>query len=269
MQPARGGQAQARTGTAKRHALVCDDAEVANARDFIAQGCGVQRRIDLDIGILAADQRQQLVEPDELLHKGIVLTGQVAHAHEFYEAQLEAALQAVIQQRQYLVEVVPAHWHHVHLDSHAQRSGLLHTRQHTGQVAAPGNAAEGLGVESVEGNIQASDTRRLQLGQLACQQLAIGGQRDIVEVELGHCGQKGIQARADQRLTPCDAQALDTSRFDQVSHAAGQGICREFVLCRHQAFAVGHAVGAGIIARSRQADTQVAKAPALTIDNHE
>ena len=80
-------------------------------------------------------------------------------------------------------------------------------------------------VEGVEGNIQATNTGRLQLRQFALQQLAIGSQRDIVEIKFGHASQKGVQARADQRFTAGDAQALDAGSFDQVGHATGQGVC--------------------------------------------
>ncbi|MNP06550.1 hypothetical protein D3C76_985390 [compost metagenome] len=90
-----------------------------------------------------------MVEADELLQEGVVVTGQMAHAHEFDEAQFEATLKAVIQQWQHLIEVVPAHRHHVHLDLHAHGAGLLHTRQHAGQVAAPGDTAKGMWVEGV------------------------------------------------------------------------------------------------------------------------
>ncbi|MCY1454003.1 hypothetical protein D9M71_710350 [compost metagenome] len=105
--------------------------------------------------------------------------------------------------------------------------------------------------------------------QLARQQLAVGGQRDVVKVEFGHGSQKGIQARADQWLTASNPQTLDAGGFDQIGHATGQGIRRQLVLRRHQPLAVGYAVGASVVAGSRQADAQVAKAPALTIDNHE
>ncbi|EJT83474.1 hypothetical protein PPS11_34963 [Pseudomonas putida S11] len=87
----------------------------------------------------------------------------------------------------------------------------------------------------------------------------LGSHRDIVKVELGHGGQESIQARTDQWLTASDAQAFDAGGFDQVGHATSQGLRRQFVLCCHQALAVWHAVGAGIVTGSRQADAQVAK----------
>ncbi|MNP52648.1 hypothetical protein D3C76_1470570 [compost metagenome] len=93
--------------------------------------------------------------------------------------------QAILEQRQDLIEVLPAQGHHVDLDLHAASAGLAHAVEHSGQVAATGNTTEGVRVEGVEGNVEATDTRRAQQGQLARQQLTIGGQADFIQAQSG------------------------------------------------------------------------------------
>ncbi|MNH28945.1 hypothetical protein D3C79_891480 [compost metagenome] len=81
VQPAGRRQAQARTGTAERHALVGDHAKIALARDLITQRGGIYRCVGLQILVLLANHLQQVFEADELLQEGIAVAGQVTHAH--------------------------------------------------------------------------------------------------------------------------------------------------------------------------------------------
>jgi hypothetical protein len=96
----------------------------------------------VQILVALADQAQQLFKADELLQESIGVAGQVPHAHQLDEAQFEAALKAIIEQRHHLIEVLPAQRHHVDLDLHPCRSGLIHAIEHSGQIAATGDAAE-------------------------------------------------------------------------------------------------------------------------------
>ncbi|MNL15521.1 hypothetical protein D3C87_1365110 [compost metagenome] len=124
-------------------------------RDLVAHRCGINRRIGLEILVALADQAQQLLEADELLQERVGVACQMAHTHQFDEAQFIAALQAVIKQRHHLIEVLTAQRHHVDLDLHAGRAGLLHAVEHRRQIAATGDAAKCTGVEGVEGNVDA------------------------------------------------------------------------------------------------------------------
>ncbi|MNV62453.1 hypothetical protein D3C71_1550010 [compost metagenome] len=167
-----------------------------------------------------------------------------------------------------MIEVLSAQRHHVDLDLHAGRTGLAHAVEHGGQVAAPGNTAERTGVESIEGDVEAPDTGVHQQRQFLRQQLAIGGQADVFQAHLPDRRHERLEFRADQRLAAGNAQTLDARRFNQISHAARHGFGRQFILRSHQPLAVGHAVGTGVIAGRGQTDSQVAKTPALTINDH-
>ncbi len=268
MQPAGGRQAQARAGPAERHAFVGDHPEMTGARNGIAHRGGIHRRTGLHVLVSAADQLEQLGQAHELLVEGIGVARQVAHAHQFDETQLETSLQAVLQQRQHLIEILSAQRHHVDLDLHPGLTRRFHAGEHRGQVATPGDTTERIGIQGIERDVETTNAALDQQRQLALQQLAIGGQADVVEAELADLAQEGFQARADQRLTTGDTQTLDAGCLDQVSHATRHGVGREFVLCGDQALAVRHAVGARIIAGGGQADAEVAEASALAIDDH-
>ena len=170
------------------------------------------------------------------------------HAHQFDKAQLVASRQAVIEQRHHLVQVLAAQRHHVDLDLDSGSTGLVHAIEHGGQVAATGDAAESVGIQRVEGDIDAPNTGCHQQRQFTRQQLAVGGQADVAQAHLPYRPHEGFQLGADQRLTAGNAQALDTRRFDQVSHASGHGLGRQFILGSHQPLAVRHAIGTRIIA---------------------
>src|SRR5690606_8243676 len=104
--------------------------------------------------------------------------------------------------------------------------------------------------------------------QLAPEQLAVGGQADVIETELADLAQEGLQARTDQRFTAGDTQALDTGSLDQIGHTARHGVGGQLILSSDQTLAVRHTVGAGVIAGGGQTDAKVAKASALAIDDH-
>ncbi|MNP11733.1 hypothetical protein D3C76_1039340 [compost metagenome] len=110
-----------------------------------------------------------MLEADELLQEGIAVTGQVAHAHQFDKTQLVATGQAVLEQRHHLIEVLSAQRHHVDLDFHPGRAGLLHAIEHSGQVATTGNTPESIRIKGIEGNVEAADTGRTQQWQFARQ----------------------------------------------------------------------------------------------------
>ncbi|MNO85311.1 hypothetical protein D3C76_766820 [compost metagenome] len=241
---------------------------MAQSRNLVAQGGGIHRRVSLHIGVAAADGLQQLVDPHELLVEGVAVARQVAHAHQFDEAQFEALLQGVIQQRQHLVEVVPAQRHHVQLDLQPGGLRLGQPLQHRRQVAATGDAAETVGIQGIQGNVQPAYAAFEQQRQLARDQLAVAGQADVRQAETADAVQEGIELGTDQRFAAGDTQPLDTGRLDQIGHGTCHGLGGKFVLGGDQTLAVRHAVGAGVVAGGGQADAQVAEAPALAIDDH-
>ena len=268
MQPPRRRQPQPRAGPAKRHAFVGNDPEIAVPGNLVAHRRGVDGCIGLQVLMTLANQRQQLLQTDELLKKGITVTGQMPHAHKLDKTQLVATLQAILQQRHDLVQVLPAQRHHIDLDLDPGLARPLHAVEHGRQVAATGNAAECFRVEGIQGNVDASDARVQQQRQLARKQLAIGRQADIVQTELTDLTHERFELGADQRLAAGNAQALDACRFDQVSNPAHHRFSRQLILRRHQPFAVGHTVSAGVVAGRRQTDTQIAKTSALAINDH-
>ncbi|MNL79789.1 hypothetical protein D3C87_2064710 [compost metagenome] len=71
MQPARGRQAQTRTGAAEWYAFVGDHAEVAMARDFITHRRGIHRGVGLQVLVPLANQAEQLLKADELLQERV------------------------------------------------------------------------------------------------------------------------------------------------------------------------------------------------------
>ncbi|MNM89512.1 hypothetical protein D3C81_1017440 [compost metagenome] len=241
---------------------------MAQSRNLVAQGGGIHRRISLRIGVAAADGFQQLVDPHELLVEGITVARQVAHAHQLDEAQLKALLQGVVQQRQHLVEVVPAQRHHVQLDLQPGGLRLGQPLQHRRKVAATGDAAETFSIQGIQGDVQPAYAAFEQQRQLAREQLAVAGQADVRQAEAADTVQEGIELGTDQRFAAGDAQPLDAGRLDQIGHGTRHGLGGKFVLGGDQALAVRHAVGAGVIAGGGQADAQVTEAPALAIDDH-
>src|SRR5690606_27793817 len=102
------------------------------------------------------------------------------------------------------------------LDLHPGFARSVQGGQHGSQIAATGNRAKGPGIEGIEGNVEATDAAFGQQRQLALEQLAVGGQADVVETELADLAQEGLQARTDQRFTAGDTQALDTGSLDQI-----------------------------------------------------
>ena len=269
MQPTGRRQAQARTSAAERHAFVGDHPEIAATGNRIAHSRGVHRCVGLGVFITLANQAEQLLKADELLQEGIGILGQVAHAHQLDEAQFEAALQTVIKQRHDLIEVLPAQRHHVDLDLHPGGGSLIHAIEHAGQIAATGDAAKSRGIESIEGNVDPAQSGIDQQRQFFREELTVGGQTDVVEAHLADGSHERFEFGADQWLAASDAQALDAGRFDQVFDAARHGFGRQFILRSDQPLAVGHAVGTGVIAGRGQADAQIAKTPALTVNDHE
>ena len=268
MQPAGRRQAQARAGTAERHALVGDHAEEAAAGNLVAQRGGIQRCRRLDELVALGDLLQQLGHAIELLLEAGAFTGQMAHAHQLDEAQLEAVLQAVVEHRQHLLVVLPAQRHHVDLDLQPGSPRLRQALQHGRQIATTGDALEGDGVEGIQGHVDALEPALQQQRQLAREQLAIAGQADVLQAQATDAAQEVFELGADQRLAAGDAQALDAGRLDQVGHAAHHGLGGQLVLRRHQTLAVRHTVGAGVVAGGGQADAQVTKAPTLAINDH-
>ncbi|MNG07535.1 hypothetical protein D3C84_908420 [compost metagenome] len=79
---------------------------------------------------------------------------------------------------------------------------------------------------------------------------------------------EGFELGTDQRFATGDAQTLDAGRFDQIGHTARHGLGRQFILRSHQPLAVRHAVGTRVIAGGGQADSQITKTPALTVNDH-
>ena len=248
MQPAGRRQAQTRARPAERHAFVGNHAEMTDARDRIAHGCGVHWRIGLGVLVAFADQAQQLLQADELLQEGIGVGGEVAHAHQLDEAQLVATFQAVIEQRHHLIQVLPAQRHHVDLDLQARRFCLVHAIEHGRQVTTTGDAAERTGVEGIEGHVDPAQTGVHQQRQLLRQELTVSGQADVFQAHLADGAHERFEFGADQRLTAGDTQTLNAGSFDQVSDATSHGLGRQFILRSHQPLAVGHAVGTGVIA---------------------
>ncbi|MNZ98203.1 hypothetical protein D3C78_1174800 [compost metagenome] len=127
-----------------------------------------------------------MLKANELLQESIAVTGQMPHAHQLDKAQLETTGQAIVQQRHYLIKVLPTQGHHVDLDLHPRRTGLFHAIEHRSQVATAGNTTKCIGIEGIKGNVEATNTCRTQQRQLARQQLAIGGQADFVQAQISN-----------------------------------------------------------------------------------
>ena len=97
MQPPRRGQPQARTGPAKRHTFVGNYAKISHTRDVITHCGSIHWRIGLQVFVVLAYQRQQLLQADKLLQECIAITGQVPHAHQLDKPQLVVSFEAIIQ----------------------------------------------------------------------------------------------------------------------------------------------------------------------------
>ena len=154
-QEAVGGQPKPGAGAAERLALVGAEGEKAPARHFEAHGSGVSGGVGGGVIVPSADERQNLLHANEVLLE-LLAAAQMPHVHQLDEAQLDAALKAVVQHGQNLIRIAQALGHHVHLHLEPSLPHPLYAQQHRVQIPAAGDGAERIGVQGIQADVDAA-----------------------------------------------------------------------------------------------------------------
>jgi hypothetical protein len=165
--------------------------------------------------------------------------------------------------------VVVLERHGVDLDLQAGRQGRVDPGQHLGQVAAPGQLAEQLGLEGVERDVDPPHAQAGQVGGVSGQLGAVGGQGQLVQ----RAGSQMPRQPLDQGHDPLADQRLAAGQ-PQLAHAQaheGRGqpiqfLQRQDLRLRQEGHVLGHAIGAAQVAAVGDRDAQIGHRAAEAVD---
>ena len=166
--------------------------------------------------------------------------------------------------------VVAGERHGVDLHLQPRRRRRLNASQHLGEVAAPSEGLEEVGLQRVEGDVDALDAEPCQLARELFQPRAIGG-----EGQLFQCAGLQMSRQALHQLHEPAADEGFTAGEAKLLHAQPHKGRRDAVkLLDRQHFALGqedhvlgHAVDAAQVAAVRDGDAQIADAAAKRVDH--
>jgi hypothetical protein len=165
--------------------------------------------------------------------------------------------------------VVVLERHGVDLDLDPGRQGRVDPGQHLGQVAAPGQPAEQVGLEGVERDIDPPHAQPGQVGGVTRQLGAVGGQGQLVQ----GAGPQVPRQPLDQGHDPLADQGLAAGQ-PQLAHAQadeGRGQAIQFLQRQHlrlgqEGHVLGHAIGAAQVAAVGDRDAQIGHRAAEAVD---
>jgi hypothetical protein len=157
----------------------------------------------------------------------------------------------------------------VDLDRAQLRVGLggLEPGQHLGERVAPGELEEAVGGERVERDVDAAQPGAHEVADLALEQVAVGGQREVVDVvDRRQLLDQPPQLLAHERLAAGEAHVVDAHRAEQADQPLDLLVAEQRVAVEPRQALGGHAVLAAEVAAVRHGDPDVADGAAVAVD---